>query len=448
MPTLRQPLAGVVTDSRRKPDCIFSAKTVSRNADFFSVSSLTLSLEADTTDPFIYDISGNRYELQADVTLAVTDSAHNFIYIDHTGAMGREATPPAYAWDAPSSPATGQCWYDLGKSQMKRWDGSAWQNVSRVFIGYVRADSGAINARYACEPIGLPPLERYSLLGDGSDGFLDVSSGTTTIDGYKFYRAVVVRSTGDLRHTATATTLLAIYCQGVFLVLNSSGVNLAGLGRSGGAGGTGVGTAGGGAGEGGGGGSGGGGTSAGAAGGGRLPVSASVAQPAAGGSAGGGAGNNGGASVTSVGPGAGFWNYLLGNGGGGGGGNGASAGGDGGDGGGSLQLKASCVALASGASAVATGNNGTAGPAANRGGGGAGGGGSFVFFYRNLFNDGTIDVAGGTEAHRAARGPGREEMEGPGVPPCSGTENESHPLLQLDEPSRPPLGEGRRSAPA
>jgi hypothetical protein len=407
MPTLRQPLAGIVTDSRRKPDAIFSSRVVSGNADFFSVSSLTLTLEADSTDPFVYDIGGSRFELQADKTLSVTDDAHNFIYIDNTGTLGRSALPCVYDWTAPASPASGQHWYDLGKSQMKSWNGSSWDNVSRIFIGYVRADSGSINARYACEPIGISPLDRYHEFGDGSDGFLDVSSGTTTLDGWYQYTAVVVRGTGTLVHVTVSAELLALQCQSAFVVLVNPGVNLDGLGTSGGSGNTGAGSSGNGAGEGGAGGGGGGGTNAGGAGGGRLQRNRAVSGGAGtAGAAAGGAGGSGNNALSSLGPAREFTAYFVGCSGGGGGGSGAAAGGNGGASGGSIQVKAPVVATASGVTLTAVGSAGTNGPAANRGAGGGGGGGTFTFYYRNLFQSGSFNVAGGSGGSSGGAGSG------------------------------------------
>ncbi|KAF0241995.1 MAG: hypothetical protein FD180_4138, partial [Planctomycetota bacterium] len=327
MPTLRQPLQRKIVTARLKPDSIFSTRVVSGNADFFSVSGLTLTLVASSTDPFVYDIAGTRYELQANITLAVTDTAHNFIFIDSARAMGRAALPCVYAFTAPGAPATEQHWFDLGKSQMKRWDGSAWQRTARIFIGYVRADAGTINARYACEPIGISPMDRFNFYGVGADGFLDVSSGTTTIDNILRYTAVVVRG-GTLNHSTAVTAITTIQSQSVFIVLGSGVVNLNGLGTGGGAGGTGSGNAGNVGGEGGRGGGGGGGTNAGGAGGAGLQNNRNVVS--GGGTAGaaaGGAGGLGGSALASLGAGrTDYFRAPQGASGGGGGGNGASAG--------------------------------------------------------------------------------------------------------------------------
>lgn len=415
MPTLSQPLAGFAVDSRRKPDAIFSSQITSGNADFFTVSSLTLTLVASSTNPFVWDIGGNRYQLQANTTLAVTNTAHNFIWIDNTGAMGRVALPCRYDWTAPSSPATDQHWYDLGKSQMKSWDGSAWQNVSRIFIGYVRADGGSINARYACEPLGISPLDRFNFFGSGSDGFLDVSTGTTTIDDYKQYTAVVVRG-GTLNHSSAVTSITTIQSQSVFMVLSSGTVNLNGLGTGGGAGATGAGSSGNGGAEGGRGGGGGGGTNAGGTGGNGLQNNRSVSGGGGtAGTAGGGAGGTGASSLSSQGPGrTGFFLFSQGNSGGGGGGSGAAAGANGGAAGGSFEIKTPCFAVSSGATVSANGSAGSNGPAANRGAGGGGGGGTLTVFFRNSFQSGTITVTGGAGGTSGGAGSGAGGTGGAG----------------------------------
>ncbi|KAF0241700.1 MAG: protein product from [Planctomycetota bacterium] len=415
MPTLTQPLAGFAVDSRRKPDAINASQVTSGNADFFTVSSLTLTLVANSTDPFVYDVGGNPCQLQANVALAVTDTAHNFIWIDNTGAMGRSALPCVYDWTAPGAPATDQHWYDLGKSQMKSWSGAAWTSVSRIFIGYVRADGGSINARYACEPIGISPLDRYNFFGSGADGFLDVSAGTTTIDDFKRYTAVVVRG-GTLNHSASVTSITTIQSQSVFVVLSSGTVNLNGQGVVGGTGGTGAGGAGNGGGEGGRGGGGGGGTNAGGAGGSGLQNNRSATSGGgSGGTAGGGAGGTGIAAISSLGSGrASFFMFPHGCSGGGGGGSGAAAGANGGAAGGAFEIKTPTFAVSSGATVSTNGAAGSNGPAANRGAGGGGAGGTLTIFFRNSFQSGTISVSGGAGGTSGGAGSGAGGAGGAG----------------------------------
>lgn len=399
-----------------EPDTIISSKVTSDNSDFFSVSGLTLTLVANSTDPFIYSIGNNVYKLTANATLEVTDNANNFIYIDNTGAMSRQATPATYAFTAPAGPASGDHWYDLGKRAMKTYNGSAWVASNDIAIGYVRADSSTINATYACEPIGFTPFDRRKI-SSGADGFLNVTSGTTTIDTTKNYTAVVVISTANIKHTASnANVCQTLKVQGVIALMGSSGIDLAGLGNGGAAGNTGAGSGGNGGAYGGGGGGGGGGTSAGGAGG--SPETLARYTSTGGGSAGSSSGGTGGAGIAtplaSVTP-SGFVFSLHGNAGAGGGGDGGSAGANGGAGGGSAIIYCSALAATSGSVLRADGANGTVGGGANRGGGGGGGGGVILVFCRNYIMNGTASAAAGTGGGSGGAGSGAGGNGGAGV---------------------------------
>lgn len=408
-------------DSRRRNDTVQRVRMVAGNADFFSLpGGLTLRLEASVTS-FVYDVEGTQYSLASDVDLALTDNAHNFVWIDSAGALGRSALPCVYSYSAPGAPATDQHWYDLGQEQMKRFDGAAFVGVSRIFIGYARADAGAVNARYACEPAGLTPRERFQLFGDGADGFGDFSV-TTAIFGFnnssRRYTAVVVRSAALVGiATADLNSGALLRSQGPVVVIGAGSELRNQAGTAGGAGQTGVGSAGAGAPYGGGGGGGGGGTNAGGAGGNSSRHSGAGATGTGGtaGGAGGGAGGVGGASRQATFDHEDWIVSSSGAGGGGGGGDGAAAGGNGGQGGGYLPVWAPVVAVGAGAKIQANGANGAAGPGASRGGGGGGGGGTVHMRYRNLFNDGTIEAVGGTGGASGGAGSGAGGAGGPGI---------------------------------
>lgn len=390
-------------------DLILSSATVSGNADFFSLpAGLTLRLLAATT-AFIYNIGGKQFRLTANVDVAVTNNAHNFVWISNTGVTGVSTLPCIYNFNTPAGPATDQHWYDLGARQMKRFDGATFVAVSRIFIGYVRADAGTIAARYACEPIGFTPYDRFKDCGDGSDGFLDLSAGTTTLDGWKNYTAVIVRGAAVVNHSLSSNTYLAIKSQGPIIFLGTSRINNLGRGTAATAGATGTPGAALVGGMLGGGGGGGGGTNAGGPGG-------AVAVPNRAGNVG---GATGGAAAGGVGAAGTPDNYpaglpwpihplllLFGSGGGGGGGSGAAAGGDGGRSGGATFLVAPVIAFASTTSVTHDGAAGAAGPAASRGGGGGGGGGYFGIFGRNRFIGITPTVAGGAGGASGGAGSG------------------------------------------
>ena len=386
-------LGGPFTDS------IIAAAYSSSSTSFLSASSLTLTLSASSTEPFIYDIGGRRFMLTANQQATATDNAHNFWYIDDTETLGRSALPCYYTWIAPTAPATDQHWFDLTTAEMKRYSGTAWVAVNRVFIGYTRADSGSQNTQTVCEPVGATPWWRVQNFGTADDGFLDLDTGATSMSGMKRYAAIVVRGTASIVASAAASGILLLRSQGIFVLLGTASINLDGLGRPAGAGGTGAGSSGSMSGMGGGGGGGGGGsTGAGGSGGIRaLAPTHGTGTTAAGGAIGaaGTAGTTG--SLSSAFP---FQNsmgmmWTHGAGGGGGGGSG-SAGGNGGAGGGGIIIGAAVVVEGSGTSVTAKGANGTAGAGAGRGGGGGGAGGVLYRAARGFVLNGTASAAGGT----------------------------------------------------
>lgn len=410
--------AGAVQNS------IISARKSGANIDFLSVGAgLSVTLLATAT-PFVYDINGTKFTVAADAAITITNNANNFIWIDDTGATGVTTLPCMYSYTAPAG-VTGQHWFDLGDNHMKVWNGAAFVNTNRIFIGYVRADGGTADARYACEPNLLGPEERFNRYGDGNLGFLEVSAGTTTLAvGLRNYSAVVVRGTGTLTYADTdgQSAALEILAQGILIVLGTGKITAKGLGLPGGAGGaTAVdGTSGEGGGLGGAGGGGGSGVNPGGAGGGhgagqRFPSTTQFVTlliqrlvywggGAAGSGGVGGAGSGNGIAT-------GFSVPVLfgaGNGGGGGGAtNGAGpVGGDGGAGGGLLLIVAASIAISATASILVDANDGANGTGANSGGGGGGGGGTLLAYSRVFQNSGTFTASAGAAGASGGGGSG------------------------------------------
>jgi hypothetical protein len=370
-------------------NCISRAKIVAGNSNFLTTAALNVTLAASAGTPFEVSVGGKRVLLTSNVVFGLTDNAHNFIYIDQTGALSRVATPPTYAFTAPGGPASGDMWFDLSMNQMNTWNGAAWVASNKVMIGYQRCDSGGPTGDAVSMPIGAYPLWIWENFGNGSDGFLDVSAGTTTIDNAKNYTAVIVRGAGTLQHSANGVgNQLSIRCQTIYAQIGTSGLDLKGLGRQAAAGGTGAGAAGNLGGTGGSGGGGGGGTSAGGAGGTRVRSGTFQASSGGtGGSAGGGAAGAGTATDYPSGNGRPFGFCSLSAAGGSGGGSGAANGGTGGSGGGTAFLSAPVIDITAASIIRVDGANGTAGAAAACGGGGGGGGGILELVYRNLFQN-------------------------------------------------------------
>lgn len=268
---------------------------------------------------------------------------------------------------------------------------------------------------------GLTDNAQYSLIagggftGDGSDGALTISSGTTTIDlasaslVVKNYTSINITGTGKLAfiNPASAGTFIILKSQGDVVLTSSTVpcVDASGLGGAGGTGGTGT-------------------TGAGPAGSGTGGTTGQLVlddltthggNAGTGGTGAGSAGGTGGAIMTNlflyttsdVRLQRGFIGLACGNGGGGGGGamgTPSTNGGAGGRGGGALQINCGgalnftgTVSVA-GAVGVAGGTaTGTTTNLAAGGGGGGGSGGYCVILYKTLTaNSGTIDSSGGT----------------------------------------------------
>ena len=73
----------------------------------------------------------------------------HYIFLDQNlTTVDTTTTPPVYDTIAPSTPATGDYWFDQGNKLWKRFDGATFQNVNRTFIGWaVMDDTDCIAAR-------------------------------------------------------------------------------------------------------------------------------------------------------------------------------------------------------------------------------------------------------------------------------------------------------------
>jgi hypothetical protein len=248
--------------------------------------------------------------------------------------------------------------------------------------------------------IGDAPTIIDTLFGDGSDGDVTVSSGTTTLTRTTFYRNLTVSGTGILEtagYRVFIQNALVISGTGIIRNSGSDGVNTgasgaggaAGYFRGGGAGGS----AGFGAGNPGtsfttgpcGGGSGGAGETGSAAGGAAGTVTAGELHYR----------HNGYQAAVSpftINTSTGAVTILAGGAGGGGGGNSSGQAGGGGGGGGVVAIYAPSITVGSGCFIRA--NGGAGGTNANADGGG-GGGGCVLLVYVDYSNSGTVQASGG-----------------------------------------------------
>lgn len=394
------PSGGGAVANKGLYDCIIAAQHTTNTPDFIvsGAGALDIKIAASVTDPFEYEIAGTRYTLTADTAeLTLPDNSHCFIYIDTTGTLSYAVlNPTLYSFQNPHGQVY---WYDLTTGLMK----ISGTPTPVIAVGYVRTDSGSTVTPFACEAIGLTPWERWSRFGEGRDNFITQAGGSTSYDDVKHYTAFIAYSGAQVTHTLNSK--LTIKCQGVFVLLDTSSIDVSGVGSAPGAGSTGAvgapGTAGGW-----GGGGGGGGDAvafAGGEGGAHGHVNKLGLPPGA-------APNTTGDDSPFLGnltaPTAEAMPFLFGAGGGGGGGDGSSTGGNGGYGGGGVNVLAAAIVVGPSAALLATGADGAAGTGPDAGGGGGGGGGLIHLVTRSDQVDGGVamTVAGGVGGAAAGSG--------------------------------------------
>lgn len=94
----------------------------------------------------------DRYGLiSSNITLTMPANVTRYVYADRnpsTGAIttGLATQQPVYGDTHPSSPTTGQHSFLIPLNAMYRWDGSAWVQVQRVFIGAVISGGSSITS--------------------------------------------------------------------------------------------------------------------------------------------------------------------------------------------------------------------------------------------------------------------------------------------------------------
>jgi hypothetical protein len=96
-----------------------------------------------------------------------------YLYVDRnidTGVLtyGYSLFAPAYQNLAPETPSTDQHWFDLNSYYMKRWNGTAWENKQRVFVGECTTDASSVTS-VIC----------YALRGRYDSGEFDIEKSNT-----------------------------------------------------------------------------------------------------------------------------------------------------------------------------------------------------------------------------------------------------------------------------
>lgn len=85
----------------------------------------------------------NRTTLSNNDTLTILTLG--WVFMDDDGTtVDVSYTNPVWSYSSPSSPATGDYWYDLANQTWKRYDGASFQIIGRTFIGVICADTTAV----------------------------------------------------------------------------------------------------------------------------------------------------------------------------------------------------------------------------------------------------------------------------------------------------------------
>jgi len=92
---------------------------------------------------YFYDSSSapiNRTTLTDNDTITLMSLGWVFVQSNGT-TTDVTYTVPTWAYTAPTSPATGDYWYDQANQTWKRYDGASWQIINRTLIGMVVLDN-------------------------------------------------------------------------------------------------------------------------------------------------------------------------------------------------------------------------------------------------------------------------------------------------------------------
>lgn len=334
--------------------------------------------------------------------------------------FGNNQTAPATTLATTTNPVF---WFDPTVNQWKKAtsSGGAFAVTPIIPLAVCVVDSTGTLLGSAYWGPRWTPFKVMEICGQGSDGSVNLQTGTSVVQGFRQYTSFVC-SGGNYNESTASGTLTAgvmIYSQAPIIVCNGGTVNADGAGPNGGSGTTQASGAGaaantssgmGGCGGGGGGSS----TAIGAIGGSLSGYYTTSAGGIGGGAAGTTAptgGGNGSSNPTII-PlfATSYFIGLSGTGGGGGAGDNASAsttGGAGGNGGGMVLMRAPGLLVTSGSNVSANGTNGSTPATGTNGSGGGGGGGGFVLAWVGyLSNAGTITANGGTGGAKKGSGTG------------------------------------------
>lgn len=235
---------GAINLSGEKRQSVLSAHVDSSgNPDYITATGLNVSIDGSTTPVILAFAAGFDDKGSVDLVDAiktnvsawtVPSNATVYLYVDKdasTGLLsyGYSTLPDLYQKAAPTA-VLDQHWYDTNACKMKRYNGSAWEEKRRVFVGQVVAGAstaavtvypigsrvtlqvtnltatGAINETQAADVASAATVDLGALLGN----FANIT-GTTAITSLGTVSAGVKRSvkfTGVLTLTYNAASLI------------------------------------------------------------------------------------------------------------------------------------------------------------------------------------------------------------------------------------------------
>jgi hypothetical protein len=75
---------------------------------------------------------------------SLTASDTCYLYVEWDGSTGHSILEPAYGATAPSSPASGQWWFNTDTYVGQSWNGSAWVAAPRLYVGEAITDGSSV----------------------------------------------------------------------------------------------------------------------------------------------------------------------------------------------------------------------------------------------------------------------------------------------------------------
>jgi hypothetical protein len=87
------------------------------------------------------------FEIPNATSWDLTASDTCYLYVEWDGSTprpGNSTLEPAYSPTAPTSPASGQWWFNIDTYEGQSWDGSAWVAAPRLYVGQAATDGSSV----------------------------------------------------------------------------------------------------------------------------------------------------------------------------------------------------------------------------------------------------------------------------------------------------------------